>query len=58
MAGSEVPDELPEDWIERAEFSLRGEVPATLSEPPLGPGPGDDDAREVTAAVRASVGVG
>jgi acetoin utilization protein AcuC len=58
MAGSEVPDELPEDWIERAEFSLRGEVPATLSEPPLGPGAGDDDAREVTAAARASVGVG
>ncbi|HSL10612.1 MAG TPA: acetoin utilization protein AcuC [Actinomycetota bacterium] len=58
MAGAEVPDELPEEWIEKAEFSLRGEVPATLSEPPLGPGPGDEDAREVTAAVRATVGVG
>jgi acetoin utilization protein AcuC len=57
MAGVEVPDELPEDWIEKAEFELRGEAPTTLSEPPLGPGPGDDAAREVTAAVRASVGV-
>jgi hypothetical protein len=57
MAGVEVPDELPEAWIEKAEFELRGEAPATLSEPPLGPGPGDDAAREVTAAVRASVGV-
>jgi acetoin utilization protein AcuC len=58
MAGAEVPDEIPEGWIEKAEFAVRGEVPATLSEPSLGPGPGDDDAREVTAAVRASVGVG
>jgi acetoin utilization protein AcuC len=58
MAGVHVPDELPEAWIETAEFALRGEVPATLSEPSLGRGPGDDDAREVAAAVRASVGVG
>ena len=57
MAGVEVPDELPEDWIEKAEFALRAGVPATLSEPPLGPGAGDDGAREVTAAVLASVGV-
>jgi len=56
MAGVELPDELPEAWIEKAEFALRAEVPATLSEPPLGPGPGDDGAREVAAAVRATVG--
>jgi acetoin utilization protein AcuC len=58
MAGADLPDELPEPWIERAEFALRGEVPATLSEPTLGPGPGDAGARDVTAAVRATVGVG
>ena len=32
MAGADLPDAIPEAWIERAEFSLRGEVPATLSE--------------------------
>jgi acetoin utilization protein AcuC len=57
MAGAELDDELPEEWIERAEFALRAEAPVTLSEPALGPGPGDDGAREVTAAVRATVGV-
>jgi acetoin utilization protein AcuC len=57
MAGAELADELPEEWIERAEFALRAEAPVTLSEPALGPGPGDDGAREVTAAVRATVGV-
>ena len=56
MAGAELDDELPEEWIERAEFALRAEAPVTLSEPSLGPGPGDDGAREVTAAVRATVG--
>ena len=51
---ADIPDELPEAWIEEAEFRLRGEVPATLSEPDLGPGPGDDRAR---AVVRALEGV-
>ena len=32
MAGVDVPDEIPESWIERAEFMLRGEITATLSE--------------------------
>ena len=57
MAGAGLPDELPEDWIERAERSVRGEVPATFSEPPLGPGEGDDKAREVTATVRRLAGL-
>ena len=57
MAAADLPDELPEDWIERAERQLRGEVPATFSEPALGPGDGDDGAREVAAAVRTLVGL-
>jgi len=57
MAGVELPDELPEGWIEGAEFALRGEIPTRLSEPPLGGAPGDEGAREVTAAVCATVGV-
>jgi acetoin utilization protein AcuC len=35
MARASIPDELPESWIEQAEFQLRGAVPATLSEPPV-----------------------
>jgi acetoin utilization protein AcuC len=38
MADAKVPDVLPEDWIERAEREAGYEVPATLSEPPTGPG--------------------
>jgi acetoin utilization protein AcuC len=33
MAGVEVPDELPESWIEEAERLSRAEVPSRLSEP-------------------------
>jgi acetoin utilization protein AcuC len=32
MAGTELPDELPEAWIERAETELGGPVPRTFSE--------------------------
>ena len=38
MAGAQVPDEIPESWIEAAEHEAGYEVPATLSEPPTGPG--------------------
>jgi len=38
MAGVRVPDEIPESWIEAAEREAGYEVPATLSEPPTGPG--------------------
>ena len=34
MAGVEVPDELPEAWIEAAEREAPGPVPDRLSEPP------------------------
>jgi acetoin utilization protein AcuC len=51
MADAAVPDELPEDWIERAEFALRAEVPATLSEPAGRRSPTDDEAAEIAAAV-------
>ena len=35
MAGAELPDALPEPWIEELERDIDGEVPATFSEPPL-----------------------
>ncbi len=52
MAGAldDLPDELPEAFIEEAERRSGGEVPATFSEPDLGPGPADDDARDVVDA--------
>jgi hypothetical protein len=34
MAGVEVPDALPESWIEGAEREAGYAVPSTLSEPP------------------------
>jgi acetoin utilization protein AcuC len=55
MAGTELPDELPEGWIEEAERRLRGPVPATLSEPSLEPGRGDAEAAEVVATLRRTV---
>jgi acetoin utilization protein AcuC len=51
MCDAEVPDELPESWIEEAERRLRGEVPATLSEPALGAGEGDAAARAVVRSL-------
>jgi acetoin utilization protein AcuC len=58
MTGVEVPDELPERWIEEAERLVRDEVPTRLSEPALPAGRADDEAREVTAAVRRLHGLG
>jgi acetoin utilization protein AcuC len=57
MCGVEVDDRLPEEW--RAEAASRPgaptleEIPATFSEPGPAPGPGDDGAREIAAAVVA-----
>jgi acetoin utilization protein AcuC len=51
MCDADVPDELPEGWIAGAELRLGAEVPATLSEPGLGAGPGDDGARAVVRAL-------
>jgi acetoin utilization protein AcuC len=52
-AADDLPDHLPESWIERTEFEIRGEVPVRFSEPALGAGHGDDDARAVGAAAAA-----
>ena len=49
------PDELPETFIEHAERRLGDEVPATFSEPDLGPGRGDDGARAAADEVRRLV---
>src|SRR5439155_24440150 len=55
MAGVEIPDELPEAWIEIAEQEAGSAVPATLSEPPL-PTQGRDEAvNEVVAEVRHAI---
>jgi acetoin utilization protein AcuC len=35
MSDAELPDALPEPWIEQVELEIGGEVPATFSEPPL-----------------------
>jgi acetoin utilization protein AcuC len=54
-AADELPDELPEGYIEEAERRAGGEIPVTFSEPDAGPGSGDHQAREVAAHVRAEV---
>jgi hypothetical protein len=51
MAEATVPDEIPEPWIERAEFESRGEVPATLSDPAARPSPADEEAAAIGVAV-------
>ena len=51
----DLPDDLPEGWIEEAERRSGGEVPATFSEPDVGSGSGDDQARAVADRVRAEV---
>ncbi len=52
MAGAELPDELPESWVEEVESLIRGPVPVTFSEEPL-PEPEDDaEARGVIHLVR------
>jgi hypothetical protein len=53
MSGVGLDDAVPEEWIEGVEFRLRAEVPATFSEPSLGPGEGDDAAREVAGRIAA-----
>ncbi len=50
-AADDLPDALPESWIEQAERLAEGPVPATFGELALGPSRGDDEAREVAAAV-------
>ncbi|MGZ8630471.1 MAG: acetoin utilization protein AcuC [Actinomycetota bacterium] len=57
MAEVALPDGLPEGWIERAEFALRGEVPATLSEPLARRNAADEEAGEVAIAALLAAGV-
>ena len=54
MAGAELPDHLPESWLEDVEFQLRGEVPATFSEEPMPPRE-DTETRGVIHLVRQSL---
>jgi acetoin utilization protein AcuC len=55
MCDAELPDALPGSWIEEAELRSHGEVPATLSEPDLGPGAGDDGARAVVRTLEETL---
>jgi acetoin utilization protein AcuC len=55
MAGAQVDDAIPESWIERVEFTLRSEVPVTLTEPAVPAGAADEDAAEIGEVVRRIV---
>jgi acetoin utilization protein AcuC len=55
MAGTQIPDELPESWIEAAEREARHEVPHRLSEPPLATPGNEDAAAAVVGEVRRKV---
>jgi acetoin utilization protein AcuC len=54
-ARDDLPDELPAAFVEEAERRARGPVPTTFSEPDLGPGPADDEARATVEQVRRIV---
>jgi acetoin utilization protein AcuC len=51
----DLPDELPAAFVKEAERRSGDAVPRTFSEPDLGPGPADDQARAVAARVRRMV---
>ena len=55
MARVEVPDQIPEAWIETAERESGSAVPATLSEPTLPGGGRDESVDEVVAAVKHAI---
>jgi len=55
MCEAELPDHLPESWIEEAERAVRGEVPVTFSEAPSPDGGAGTEARGVIRLVRATV---
>jgi acetoin utilization protein AcuC len=55
MCETELPDHLPESWIEDVEFEIRAPVPTTFSEEPLHEPADDLEARAVVAQVRGSV---
>ncbi len=55
MCDAELPDPLPESWIEQVEFDIRAEVPATFSEEPVGRGRPDLETHGVIDLVRKTV---
>ncbi len=55
MAGAELPDHLPESFIEQVEFQLRAEVPTTFSEDPLPEREPDPEVEDVVRQVRKLV---
>lgn len=56
MAGRELPDDLPQAWVERAEREAREPVPPRLSEPrPSGSRVDDDAIRRSIEATKARV---
>src|SRR5262249_26097126 len=52
MVGADVPDELPESWIEVAERQAGHELPARLSEPAVDDPPANPPAEQVVRKVR------
>lgn len=55
MAEAELPDHLPESWIEQVEFQLRAPVPTTFTEDRLPEDPDDVETRGVVNLVRQTV---
>ncbi len=55
MCDAELPDPLPESWIEQVEFDIRAEVPVTFSEEPVDRGRPDLETRGVIDLVRKTV---
>ena len=55
MSGEEVPDELPESWIEMAERETGHAVPVTLSEPPVADRGNDHRVEEVVEEVKRTI---
>ena len=53
----DLPDALPDSWVREAERRLGDAVPASLSEPPLGPARGDAEAKEIASLVKKVVGL-
>ncbi|MGZ8598732.1 MAG: acetoin utilization protein AcuC [Actinomycetota bacterium] len=54
MSHVELPDDLPEGWIERVEFDVRREVPVTFSDPPVEGDRLDAETEAVIEAVRSA----
>ncbi|HYJ60639.1 MAG TPA: acetoin utilization protein AcuC [Actinomycetota bacterium] len=58
MAGAadDLADELPPDWVRRAQERWDGPVPATFADPPLGPSRADEEAARIGRAVSDILG--